>query len=87
MEQFKAAAEPYWQELWSDLPPTARASLSVKKGLAVDPTFAGHQLRNLRRKGIVQGTGKKTRLFSKGFAEWTRAMQQATQLSREANSP
>lgn len=82
-QQFRAAAEPYWRELWLSLPPTARATLALDKAPA-DAAFTARQVRSLGRKGLVVGEGRDARLFSGGFAEWARAMQRATQLAREA---
>ncbi len=84
-QQFRAAAEPYWQELWSTLPPLARGTLSLK-GVAADRTFTERQARSLSRKGIVTGAGRDARLFSRGFAEWSETMQRATHLAREATA-
>ena len=83
--QFKAAAEPFWQEMWSALPPPARAGLSSKDGPSTTD-YSKQQMRSLSRKGLVIGTGRKARPFSRGFAEWSRAMQRAQQLGRQASA-
>lgn len=77
---FRAAAEPYWQELWLGLPPPARATLAAKGA----PAGADRHVRALGRKGLMLGQGRAARPFSRGFAEWSRAMARAGQLSREA---
>jgi hypothetical protein len=79
---FRAAAEPYWQELWLSLPPPARATLAAK-GLPAG-AVADRHVRALGRKGLLMGQGREARPFSRGFAEWSRAMARAGQLSREA---
>lgn len=80
--QFKAAAEPYWQEMWASLPPTARATLALE-GLPTDNSFADRQVRHLERKGLLIGEGAGAQIFSQGFADWTRAYLRAGQLANE----
>lgn len=81
--RFAAAAEPLWETMWRSLPPTAQTRLALKKAPA-DPSFTDRQVRTLGRQGLVIGQGADARLFSRGFAEWSLAMQRATQLAREA---
>lgn len=82
-EQFEAAAEPYWQEIWDSLSPLAQEHYPADYARITDG-MAGRQLRILANKGFVIADERGFQPLSKGFAGWVRRMRAATESAAAA---
>ena len=75
-DYFRAAAEPYWQEMWDALSPLAQSHYPLEH--TKDPGgLAGRQLRILTNRGLVIADATGYRPFSEGFAGWLRRLRAA----------
>ncbi len=74
--RFRAAAEPYWQELWDLLSPLAQQHYPTTR-INTTAGLAERQLRILARRGLVVADENGYRPLSDGFADWRRRGQAA----------
>lgn len=77
---FRAAAAPYWQELWDGLSPLAQSHFPLALTRATGGV-ADRQMRVLANKALVIADNTGFRPFSAGFADWVRRRQAATEIA------
>lgn len=77
-EQFQAAAEPFWQELFESLSPPAQAQLLAAGQPPASPV-AERQMRIMANRGVLLPESGGYRPFSQGFARWLARMKAARQ--------
>ena len=68
-DHFRAAAAPYWQEIWDSLSPLAQSHYPLNH-VKEPGGLAGRQLRILAIRGLVISDETGYRPFSQGFADW-----------------
>lgn len=77
---FRAAAAPYWQEMWDGLSPLAQSHFPLALTRATGGV-ADRQMRVLANKALVITDNTGFRPFSAGFADWVRRRQTATEVA------
>lgn len=85
-DRFRAAAAPYWQELWDGLSPLAQQHYPTA-AVRVGSGMAERQLRILANRGLVVAEAAGYRPFSAGFGDWLRRHRAAAEAAAAVVTP